>query len=181
MEKGELTDINARRGLPRTYRFNPLIRWTTMFFAALAFGYAVWVLMSGRITANTGMFFKVVPFLIMFLAINSLLKNLLSLDRIRFEPQRLRFRFIARKSVNIAWSELRGMKFMEGRMRLIRLQYERDGQMRQYDFSINFPNMLEIVNAIFELAPHIEVDEFLGNVLVQRKLKPRPEPEKPEE
>ena len=168
----ELTSINERKGLPRSYRFNPFLRWTTMLFAALALGYSIYVLLSGRITADTSTFYKVVPFIIMFLAVNSLWKNLISLNSIRFEPSRIRFSCLLLPAVNIGWSEMRRMEFIEGRMRLIRLHFERDGEMKKHEFSINFPNMLEIINSIDEMAPHIEADSFLENVLVRRKVKP---------
>ncbi|MCD4830054.1 MAG: hypothetical protein K8R90_11555 [Candidatus Cloacimonetes bacterium] len=178
MADTELSGINVRKGLPRTYRFNPFIRWLTLSFAALALGYSVYILTSGRISADTSLFYKIVPFLVMFLAINSFLKNLLTLDNIRFEAARIRFRCLARPVTNITWQELERMEFLEGKMRFIRLHYQQNGEKKKYDFSINFPNMLEIVNSIDELAPHIEVDAFLENVLVNRKATSRP-PEAP--
>ena len=174
MSDNEFVGVNERKGLPRSYRFNPFLRWFTMIMAALAFAYSIYVLVEGRISADASTLMKAVPFLIMFLALNTILKNLLSLNSIRFEPQQIAFRCIVRPAVRFQWSDLRRMEFVDGRIRYIRLMYSHDGEEKKYDFSINFPNMLEIVNAIDEMAPHIEVDEFLGNVLVRRKHQPRP-------
>lgn len=165
-----LVDINLRKGLPRTYRFNPFARWFTLLLGSFAFVYSIWFIFS-KISTETKFAQKSIPFLILFFTLNSILKNLLSINSIRFDKDKIKFRYIARKSVSIPWESIKKMAYSAVRPRSIKITYLLQDIEQKFLFPISFPNMLEIVNSMAELLPDIEYDEFLQNVIITDKEK----------
>ena len=165
-----LIDINSRKGLPRSYTFNQFIRWFTLVFGLLALSYSAWLIFS-KISADSTNFQKFIPFAILFLALNSVLKNLFSLNVIVFRLDDISFRYLGRKSFRVRWQDIKRLEFPNNKHRLIRLKYLQSGTEKFFDFPMAFPNMLEIINGIAEMCPHLEYDEFIGNVVVSPQEK----------
>lgn len=165
-----LIDINQKKGLPRSYTFNQFIRWFTLVFGLLALAYSGWLIFA-KISVDSSNFQKFIPFAILFLALNSVLKNLFSLNSIIFRQENLSFRYLGRKSFTVAWNALRKIEFVNDKRKFIRLQYQQDEIEKTFDFPMAFPNMLEIINSIAEMCPHLEYDEFIGNVVISPKEK----------
>ncbi len=149
----------------KVYRFNQFVRWLVLFFAVAAMGYAIWVAIN-KINAETGLFFKIVPFAIIFLAINTIIKNIFSINTVRFTDDDIRFGFIGRSKVVIPWNSMKKMEFVTSRQRLIRLTYEKDGKDAMFVFTTGFPKILDILNGILRKRSDIELDDFLDKVLV---------------
>lgn len=170
MDVMDLIDINKKKGFPRSYNFNQFIRWFTLLLGIFAFVYSFYYIFTA-INPNTSNIKKAIPFIILFLSINSLLKNLFSLNKITFEENRVIFKFIVRKSIPIYWEEITGMSFAEGRRKFIKIHYQRDGEKKVFDMSLSFPNMVEIVNSIAELCNDIEYDDFLQKVIISEQEK----------
>ncbi|OQX70969.1 MAG: hypothetical protein B6D62_03080 [Candidatus Cloacimonas sp. 4484_275] len=167
MENQETT----RKNFPRIYRFNAFIRWFTLIFAVAAIVYSVWLIFN-RIEAESSKFVKIVPFIIIFFASNSLMRNLFSLNTIVFKEDAIIFRFLARKSVRIPWNSIRKMELEDARHKMIKISYEdENGQKGIFRFTLSFPNMLEIINGIAEMCPQAEYDEFLKNVIIVKDEK----------
>jgi hypothetical protein len=170
MNIGSLIDINQKRGLPRKYKFNQFIRWFTLFLGIFALVYSGWLIFA-KISADSNNFQKFAPFAILFLALNSVLKNLFSLNSIVFRQENISFRFLGRKSFTTEWKNLKRLEFLDDKRKLIRLKYDLNGSEKAFDFPMSFPNMLEIINSIAEMCPHLEYDEFIGNVVISPKEK----------
>lgn len=164
MKKPLLVNINETKGFPRSYRFNPFVRWITIFFALFALVYSVYLIFY-RITAENSTFHKMVPFIIIFLTIGTLQRNLFTINLLRFYSDRLEFRYILRPKKVIAWSAFRKLEFLKSKVKAFQITYEETGVKKQYLLPIALPNMLEITNAIIEMCPHMELDEFLKNVV----------------
>jgi hypothetical protein len=162
---GNLIDINKRKGLPRTYRFNQFVRWFTLILGCFAFLYSIWYIFTG-IQANMTFLKKMIPFLIMFFTLNSVLKNLFSINSIRFTKEKIKFCYLARKNVAIRWDSIRKMSYSAARPRAIKIVYQQNGETKEFLFPISFPNMLEIVNSMAELVSDVQYDDFLENVLI---------------
>ena len=167
---GEFLEINKTKGLPRTYKFNQFIRWFTLIFALLAIAYSVWLIFN-KVDSDSSKFTQFVPFAIMFLALNSFLKNLFSLNKIKLTTQFISFRYLGKKSVNISWESLVKMELNEDKRRMIRLKYTVDNEERSLEYTLSFPKPLEIANSIAEMAPQIEFDEFMAAVVITDKEK----------
>ncbi len=149
----------------KVYRFNQFVRWLVLFFAVAAMVYAIWVAIN-KISADTGMFFKIVPFVIIFLAINTIIKNIFSINTVRFTSDDIRFGYIGRPRVIIPWKSMKKMEFVTSRQRQIRLTYEKDGNDVVFVFTTGFPKILDILNGILRERSDIELDDFLDKVLV---------------
>jgi len=161
----------TRKNFPRIYRFNAFIRWFTLIFAVAAIVYSVWLIFN-RIEAESSKFVKIVPFIIIFFASNSLMRNLFSLNTIVFKEDAIIFRFLARKSVRIPWNSIRKMELEDARHKMIKISFEADdGKNKIFRFSLSFPKMLEIINGIAEMSPQAEYDQFLQNVIVDTNEK----------
>ncbi|MDP8203460.1 MAG: hypothetical protein P9L95_02875 [Candidatus Tenebribacter mawsonii] len=169
-ELGEFLDINKTKGLPRIYKFNQFIRWFTLIFAALAIAYSIWLIFN-KVDADSSKFAQFVPFAIMFLALNSFLKNLFSLNKIKLTKELISFRYLGKKSVNILWESLVKMELNEGKRKMIRLKYIVDEEEKSLEYTLSFPKPLEIANSIAEMAPKIEFDEFMAAVVITDKEK----------
>ncbi|MCK4653635.1 MAG: hypothetical protein KAU01_04245 [Candidatus Cloacimonetes bacterium] len=168
----DLIDINKQKGLPRVYRFNQFMRWFTLTFGVLAIAYSFWLIFT-KIGVDSSKFYKFVPFAIMFLAANSVFKNLLTLNSILFTKEKIAFRYLARKSIKIYWNALKRMELNDAKRKMIRLKYSDNDKEKVFEFTINFPNMLEIVNSIAEMCPDILFDEFIEKVIISDKEKLR--------
>lgn len=167
---GEFIDINKTKGLPRTYKFNQFIRWFTLIFATFAIAISIWMIFN-KVDSDSSKFEQFVPFAIMFLALNSLLKNLFSLNKIKFTQEMISFRYLGKKSVNIIWRSLTKMELNDDKRKMVCLKYTADENEKSFEFTMSFPNMLEIANSIAEMAPQIEFDEFMAAVVITNKEK----------
>ncbi|MBL7149666.1 MAG: hypothetical protein ISS80_06290 [Candidatus Cloacimonetes bacterium] len=160
-----IIDINKRKGFPRVYRFNQFIRWFTLSFGTLAIVYSFWLIFT-KVNADSSKFQQFVPFAIMFLALNSVFRNLFSLNSIRFQKDAIAFRYLLRKSVKIPWVDIFKIELNDSKRKMIRLLYINNGEEKNFEFTINFPDMLEIVNSIAEMNPNIKYDEFIEKVII---------------
>ena len=82
--------------IPHTYRFNPLIRFTVLLLATFAFFYAIYVLMM-KVSETSSNIHKIIPYVIIFLSINVVIKNLFNLNSIKITTEFIRFSYLAKK------------------------------------------------------------------------------------
>jgi hypothetical protein len=165
-----LININERKGLPRTYRFRQFLRWFTLFWGVAAIVYAVYLVIN-RIDADTSKYYKIIPFIILFLAATSIMRNIFSLNTVVFTIEGVKFKFLAKKSTFIPAGNLKKMELDDGKHKQIKLKYISAKKEETFMMPISFPGMLEIVNSIAELNPTVELDEFMTNVIVSEKEK----------
>jgi len=166
----EFLDINKTKGLPRTYKFNQFIRWFTLIFAALAIAYSIWLIFN-KVDSDSSKFTQFVPFAIMFLALNSFLKNLFSLNKIKLTQEMISFQYLGKKNINIKWDSLTKLELNDDKRRMIRLRYSVNEKEQSLEYTLSFPKPLEIANSIAEMAPQIEFDEFMAAVVITDKEK----------
>jgi len=170
MKKGleSLIDINRRKGLPRTYRFNQLIRWFTLFLGLFAIVYALWVIFN-KIDGDSSRIIKFAPILILLLAVNSVIRNLFTLNSMKFYQDKISFRYIGKLPVEIKWEDFVSMRLSAGKRKSVQLIYNSNGQERDFRFFLSFPHILEVINSIAELAPQMELDDFMKSIVVSEK------------
>ncbi|MFC1887718.1 hypothetical protein ACFLYK_02810 [Candidatus Cloacimonadota bacterium] len=170
MDTNNLININGRKGLPRKYKFNYLLRWTTLFFGVAALIYAFWLIFF-KIYADSPRFYKFVPFILIFLSASSIMKNLFSLNTILLSRDNVKFKFLGRKSVSIQWGWIYKMTFGGRKQRVINIFYRENNTEKKFLLQLAFPNMLEILNSMAELCEDVEYDDFLESVLISDKEK----------
>jgi len=175
----ELEDINQKKGLPRNYRFNQKIRWFVLLLATASIFYAIWIILY-KIDPESAKFHKMAPFVIMFFAFNVVMKNLFSINTIRFESSRIVFKYIGRPSIPINWEQIRSMKFAKSKRKIIEILWDKDGTEKKFFFNVAYPNMLEIINAMAELTSNVEFDDFLEKVIVSAGKNTKTQSSKPD-
>ncbi|MDP8209359.1 MAG: hypothetical protein P9M05_01005 [Candidatus Stygibacter australis] len=171
----EYLNINERKGFPRSYWFNRFIRWFTIIFSFLAIVYAGWLIFN-KVDADSSAFTKLVPFLIIFFALNSLLRNLFTLNRLIFRQEGMEFTYLLKRNVYIRWEDFVSIKLTKARRRILDVHYRgSDGELKLQELTMAFPNMLEILNAIIEMVPQAELDDFVGSIAVAKEEKRKAE------
>lgn len=171
MKKNDnLIDINKKKGIPRVYRFNQFLRWFVILFALTAIAYSVLIIFT-KLDADSSKFHKIVFFVIIFLAGNSLMRNLFSVNSILFLEEKVVFRYLARKSVKIYWNALNKMELNTSKQRAVKLLYQEEEKEKSFIFILSFPNILEILNSIAEMCPQLEFDEFMEKIIISDREK----------
>jgi hypothetical protein len=160
-----LIDINNKLGLPRKYKFNYFIRWTTLIIGELIICYS-FIVIFFKINADSPKFFKFVPFILIFLAANSVMRNLFSLNTILITTDQIFFKFLARKTVAIRWDSIFKINMGKDRQRAIYIYYRELGEEKKFMMQLSFPNILEIINSIAEMCDDVEYDDFLKKVII---------------
>lgn len=169
MEKFEkLIDINKKKGLPRKYRFNQFIRWFALIFGIAAIVYAIWVIVY-RLDSDSSTLFVIIPILILVFAGNTVIKNLINVNTVIFNNDTIVFKYIAKKSVTVPWERIKKMHIDKNRRRHFVIVYDQNLEEKHLYFPLGFPDILEIVNSIYEMCPDIELDDFMSKVIISPK------------
>jgi len=166
----DLVDINNKKGLPRYYKFNQFYRWSTLLIGLAVLLYAFWIIFF-KLGEDSPRFFKFVPFILIFLAANSMMRNLFSLNSVHFTKEKIQFKFLARKSMQITWSEIYKINYGDRKQRAVLIYYRSGGEDCKFLMQIAFPNMLEIINSIAEMCENVEYDDFITSILISEKEK----------
>ncbi len=149
--------------LPKTFHFNPALRWFTILLGFMASGYSAYVIIT-KITLESSGATKIIPFVIIFFAMTSLMRNLITLNTVRLEETRVIFGCILKKAIAINWTDIYKIHFQASRYKAFRIYYKENGEEKMYLLTISFPKMVEIINMIVQKCPHAETDEFVDNV-----------------
>ena len=172
IDTNTLININERLGFPRTYKFNQFIRWFTLLMGFFAFAYAFWYgVLSGHISPDEKLWYKMVPFIIMFLAVNSIIRNLYTLNKVLFEEDKITFKYLGKKGISLRWESLLKMEYLVKKRKAIIITFTEGESKKQFYFGASFPKLLEILNSIVEKVPEIELDDFLKSAVVTKAEK----------
>ncbi|OQY36688.1 MAG: hypothetical protein B6226_06135 [Candidatus Cloacimonetes bacterium 4572_65] len=163
-----LIDINNKLGLPRKYSFNIITRLVILTFAFLVIGYVAYLLLyKVGVTADATTFAKVVPFIIMFTALNTVLQNLFNIHSLTLTKEHMEATSLVGIKKIIKWKNINKITMSKSKKRYIIISYIDDKmQQKQYNLMLVFKNMMEIINSIAELAPNAKYDEFMQTIVV---------------
>lgn len=146
--------------MKRVYKFNPLIRYTTIVLALFALSYAIYVVLY-KFTDSSTYFQKLLPYAIVFLSLNSLIKNFFTINTITVYENTVVFSKLLSKKVSIEILSIKKIEFAKGRSRFIRIIYQKDGEDSLYQFNSGFPRIFEVIGKFVEKNPKIILDEVL--------------------
>ena len=168
MKKFEsLVDINKRKGFPRTYRINQFFRWFTFSFGVMAVIYALWVILC-KVDGDSSKVIKFAPIIIVLLASNSVIRNLFTLNSMKLFEDKIQFGYLGKKTVRVNWESFTKMELTEGKRKAVRLVYMENGEEKDFRFFLSFPHILEVINSIAEMAPNMELDDFMKTIVVSK-------------
>lgn len=162
--------------MPVRYRFHPLIRWIMIAFTALIAGYTIYFLVRW-VNAETPLFFKVTPLVILYIGLDSLFRHLTALNEVIFTPECLWLRFIIKPSIPIPWENIQSMQLQKRITYYLYIGYtDLKGRKRIYKTPASFPKMTEILFNIADLAPAVLMNEELDKMIAYlRELAIKPE------
>jgi hypothetical protein len=117
-----------------------------------------------EIDSDSTTFKKILPFVIVFFAYHAISTNLLSLNRITINEQFITFSAIAKKKIVIKWTDIKRVdSIIEKKVFVI--HHLKGEQLQQYRVPLTFKNILDILNFIYLMAPHIETDDFVQSFI----------------
>lgn len=154
-----------RDKIPVVYRYNPIARWFTLGLAFVIVIYCVYFL-TRFVHSYTPLFFKLLPLFICFIALESILRKITSLNSVLFEADYLRLGFIARKAIVIPYDKIQHLELKKKITHYLVIGYEDSkGKISSYTTPASFPHILEIIVNIADLAKSAVIPETMLNLL----------------
>lgn len=162
---GEIKIKSIRSSLPVRYRYSPFIRIFMLAFACLVFAYTLYFLLA-VVNADTPMFFKLLPLGIMFVCLDSILRQVTSLNSVIFLQDSIRFTYMAKKNVEIPYDSIISLDLFKHITYYMHLRYrDADGHEQLFKTPASFPKVLEIILNIADLAPNVKVTGILAQAV----------------
>ena len=168
-EFDSMLQAQTAKPFPRIYRFSPIIRSMTMIIAAFALVYSIWFIFS-IVNIETKLILKILPVIIAFISAQTLIRHMLSLQKVVLESDGIVFSYVIRKPFVINFTQIRRMEMLETRPRAVKIIFESAPEhYKAFMMHVGFPHMVEILNGIVEMTRNIELDEFLSATLIDPK------------
>jgi hypothetical protein len=127
--------------------------------------YSVFFLLN-FVQAETPIFFKLMPIVICFVGLNSVLLKVTSLNSITFQPQHLRLGCIAKRKNLIPYDSIQGLDLNKRITYYMLISYQDEkGIVRELSTPASFPHILEIIFNLAEMAKQAVIPEKMQGVL----------------
>ncbi len=170
LDINDFVDINRKKGLPRKYRFNLVIRLIMIAFSFLVVGYALYFMFFKLpIVKDPTIFAKAVPIIVLFAGANTLFQNLFNIHTITITKDYFIASSILGLKRKIKWDSITKFSMNSGKKRYVIISYlDENNNKKQYNLLLVFKQMLEIINSMAELSPNAEYDEFLQTIVVSK-------------
>ncbi len=173
IDPAELININQKKGLPRSYRFSLLTRLIILSFAVLVCIYAVYYLLTKvAISPDATMVAKLIPIIIFFAGLNTILQNLLNIHTLTFTKEFLIAKSLIGIKRVIPFDGITKISMSKSKKRYVIIDYiDNKNKKRQYNLMLVFKNMMEILNSIGEMASNAKYDDFMSTIIVSANPK----------
>lgn len=163
-------NIKDSINLPQTFQFPKFTRYFTLVLGVCVIIYSLFFLFT-QINSDSAVFKKILPFIIMFFAYDSVSRNLFSLNKIILTQRNIQFSCIAKKTLIINWEDMLKLESYLVKGKFFLLHYSENGVEKKYYFPMAFKNIIEIINFIKQFSPHLETDEFVKSLIFLPKEK----------
>lgn len=160
----EIKVKSIRNELPFTYRYSQIMRFFWLFFALAVCGYSFYFIIK-FVTATTPLFFKVLPLIILFVALDSAIKQLTALNRVTFYEDRVCLGFIAKPKVIIPYENVISIDLAKQITFSIIIKYKEGNKEKIFKTSASFPKILEILLNLADFSPNAQLNDLLGKVV----------------
>jgi hypothetical protein len=132
----------------------------------LAIAYSIYVMID-RITPDSKAIYKAIHIIIIFLALDSILRNCTNLNTVYLTDEFIEFGFILKANRKIKWESISKVEITIAKRRIIRYTYtDEKGLPKILTMTLSFPHMLAILNVVGNKAVNAEFDDFLKSVLL---------------
>ncbi len=161
----ELNIRSVRGRMPVRYRVNPITRGFGIIANILISGWCLYVLFT-YVKADSAWWIKILPLVVLFFSLDTLLRHLTSLNSVVFTPECLWLRYILKPSVAIEYDRITSMELRKAITYHVFLGFtDRKGNKRIIKTQASFPRMIEIMYNIADLAPQIVMNEDLNKMV----------------
>ncbi len=161
----EINTALIRDRLPVKYRFNPAFRMFMLIVSSITALYSLYFLIA-IVDATAPTLFKILPVVILFVAIDALLKHTTSLNQLVFDHNAMLLKFVLRRTITIPYQDITELSFKKPFSVNLYITYtDAKGQKRVFRTNGSFPKLPEIMLNVFELAPNVTIDESLKGAL----------------
>lgn len=143
--------------LPVRYRIHHLARVTMIVFALAIIGYSIYFLFS-FVRGDTPLFYKIIPLVICFVGVDSLLRHLFTLNSITFYEDHLTMGYLAKPGLQIPYDSMVSMELRKQITFYLFLTYKDEkGVVTEFKIKGSFPKVLEIILGLYELIPGLSL------------------------
>ena len=149
--------------LPVHFDFPKFTRYFTLIIAILVITYSIFMIT--QIGDHTTTVKKVLLFVILFLAFESFLRNVTTLNRVTVSIKHLKFSAIAKPSLKIEWENLKKINFEEQKGKTLEFHYLIDGKEKVYHLSLAYKNLVDILFLVKLMANNVELDDFVKELI----------------
>ena len=144
------------------FRFNPFLRFFTLFIGLIVIAYCVYIiLVANPVAENISKIKMILPYLVIVLALNSVFRNFFTLNSIILDDSEIIFKKLAFGSCKMKIADIKQIKFMDKRMKLLQVTYLIGEDLKKYSFNLGFPAVLTALSKLKERNPKIE---FVGDL-----------------
>ncbi len=158
--------INSVRGhMPIRYRYHRYARPIMVAISVLMAVYIVFILFT-RVDANTPNMGKLLAFAILYIALDSFMRQVTSLNQVIFTQECLWLRFVLRPSIPILWESIDTLQLRKQFTYYLLIGYkDLKGRRKIFKTKASFPKIMEIIYNISDLAPNAVLNEELRKMV----------------
>lgn len=160
----EIKVKSIRNELPATYHYSLWMRLIMLIVALVICLYALFFFVR-FVSSDTPIFFKVLPLIILFVALDSVFKQLTSLNRVTFYEDKICFGFLGKPKVVIPYDNISSIDLNKQISFSIILKYRDGDKEKIFKTSASFPKILEILLNLADFAPNAQLNQLLGKVV----------------
>lgn len=155
----------VRGKLPFHYRHHPLTRGFMLVFASVVMLYSLYFLIR-YVRGDMPLFFKLLPMIIIFVALDSILRKVTCLNKVSFYVDNLTLSFMLKRSIVIPYADVVSLQLKRKITYYLAIGYrDRQGKLQYFTTPASFPKMLEILLNIADQAPQAELTDKLPQVI----------------
>jgi hypothetical protein len=158
--------INSVRGhMPIRYRYHRFARPIMVVLSILMVLYILYFLFT-RVDANTPTIGKLLPIVILYISIDSFMRQVTGLNQVIFTEECLWLRFVLRPSIPIQWDKIETLQLRKQFTYHLIIGYkDLKGRKRIFKTNASFPKIMEIIYNISDLAPNAVLNEDLRKMV----------------
>lgn len=168
----ELKIESVRGRMPVRYRKPVAMTVLGIVANLLIAGYSVWLLFT-QLKASSPWLLKILPLVLLFVALDALIRHFTTLNSVIFTPECLWLSYLLLPSVPVEYDQISTMELKKVLTYQMILGFtDRQGKQRSIKSPASFPRMMEIMFNIADLSPQVRMNDELDKMIsVIRRLR----------
>ncbi len=157
--------------IPQQFRFPPFVRILMILFGGITGVYSLYFLVH-HVSAETPIFFKLLPTMILFICLDTIFRHLTALNKVLFTEENLVLKSIIKKPLIIPYAKIENLILKKKITVYLQIYYyDESGANKMYQTNASFPKMISILLKIYDLAPNLKLDDKFKDALEYIRIK----------